>query len=206
MIDEIFNAHGTDKGSKGHNYSPYYEMMFAPYKDKPISLLEVGVWQGASCRAWKDYFPKANIFGVDLEYNPQYNEQRIFMIKADQSNQEDLNRLQEVWYDIIIDDGSHRGEDQAKTFNTLFSAVKPGGLYVIEDILCSYDERWNQPVNIMDNIHAWVGDVQMNGKVPGSRLCANKPEQVKLYEGGYFEANIEWIFVAMGIVFIKKIA
>lgn len=204
MIDEIFNAHGTDKGSKGHNYSPYYEMMFAPYKDKPISLLEIGVWEGASCRAWKDYFPKANIFGVDLEYKPQYNEQRIFMIKADQSNQEDLDRLAEVPYDIIVEDGSHRGEDQLKSFETLFPSLKAGGLYVLEDLLCSYDSRWNNPVNIMDTIRNWTGDVMMNGKVPGSRLCANKREQVKLYDGTYWEKHIEWIFLGMGICFVKK--
>ena len=203
-LDEIFIAHGTDKSSKGHNYSPYYEMMFAPYRHEPINLLEIGVWEGASRRAWKDYFTRANIFGVDLEYKPQYNEERIFMVQADQSKSEDLDKLAEMKYDIIIDDGSHCGKDQLKSFLHLFPVLNSGGLYVIEDILCSYDLRWNKPVNIMEDILKWVGDVQMNGKVPGSRLCANKYEQVKLYNGDYCEKHIEWVFVAMGIVFIKK--
>lgn len=203
-LDELFLKHGTDKGSTGHNYSPYYEMMLAPYRDMPISLLEIGVWEGASCRAWKEYFSKANIFGVDLEYKPQYNEDRIFMIAADQSNSEDLRRLTQTPYDIIVEDGSHRGDDQLKSFEILFPSMNSGGLYIIEDLLCAYDGRWNNPTNIMDSIRKWAGDIQMNGKVPGSRLCANKPEQVKLYDGDYWEKHIEWIFLGMGICFVKK--
>ncbi len=205
MIDEIFLKYGTDKSSKGHNYSPHYELMFAPYKDLPISLLEVGIWEGASCRAFKEYFQKGNIFGVDLDYKPQINEDRIFAIQADQSNVDDLNRLAQVPYDIIVEDGSHRGVDQLLTFKHLFPAVKPGGLYVLEDILCSYDSRWSEPVNIMDAIRGMCGEIQMNGKVPGSHLCANKPEQVKLYGGqSYWEDHIEWMLLAMGVCFIKK--
>jgi len=207
MIDKIFIKHETDKSSLSHNYSPYYDMMFAPYREQTISLLELGVYSGASCRAWKDYFPKANIFGVDLEYKPQYNEDRIFMIAADQSKPEDLKRLAEVQHDIIVDDASHRSIDQIESFKALFPSMKAGGMYVIEDILCAYDERWNREANVIDYIRELVGDVQMNGKVPGSRLCANKPEQVKLYPTDkYQEAHVEFILVAMGLCFIKKMS
>jgi hypothetical protein len=204
-IDEIFIKYGTDKSSTCHGYSRYYDMLFAPYQDREINLLEIGVWEGASVKAWKEYFPKATIFGADLDFKPNYVEDRIFMIQADQSNEEDLKRLGDVKYDIIIDDGSHEGHHQAKSFTHLFRTMNSGGLYVIEDILCAYDDRWNKPFNIMDFISQLPGDVQMNGKVPGSRLCANKFEQIKLYEAEYMEKNIEWVFVAMGIVFIKKI-
>ncbi len=205
MIDEIFLKYGTDKSSKGHNYSPHYELMFTPYKDRPINLLEIGVWEGASCKAWKEYFQKGTIFGVDLDYKPQYVEDRIFMMQGDQSSEIDLHRIAQMPYDIIIDDGAHRGDYQLLSFKHLFPSLKPGGIYVIEDILCSYDSRWNSPTNIMDAVRGMVGEVQMNGKVPGSHLCANKPEQVKLYGGqSYWEDHIESIYVGMGIVFIKK--
>lgn len=206
-LDELFLKHGTDKGSSGHNYSSYYEMMFAQYRAEPINLLEIGVYAGASVRAWKEYFPLANIFGVDLTYMPQHNSERIFMIQADQSKIEDLHRLAEMPYNIIIDDGSHVSADQILSFNHLFASIKPGGIYVIEDLLCAYDERWNKDANVIDAIRELVGDVQMNGKVPGSRLCANKVEQVKLYRTDNFrESMVEWIFVAMGIIFIKKMS
>lgn len=203
-LDEIFLKHGTDKGSSGHNYSPYYELMLAAYKERPINLLEIGVYEGASCRAWKDYFTLATIFGVDLTYMPQHNSERIFMIQADQSKYEDLQRLGQTPYDIIIDDGSHDSADQINTFEVLFPMMNAGGLYVIEDLLCAYDARWNSKGFVIDRIRQMIGEVQMNGKVPGSRLCANKPEQIKLYDGDYLEKNIECIVVAMGICFIKK--
>lgn len=205
MIDELFLKYGTDKSPKGHNYSPHYDLMFGPYKHLPINLLELGTWEGASARAFKEYFPNGTIFSADLDFKPNLVEDRIFMIQADQSNTEDLNRLAQVPYDIIIDDCSHRGDDQLKSFKVLFPSMKSGGLYVIEDILCSYDSRWNDPVNIMDAIRGMVGEVQMNGKVPGSHLCANKPEQVKLYGGqSYWEDHIASLYVGMGIAFIKK--
>ena len=37
--------------------------------------------------------------------------------------------------DIIIDDGSHRYLDQEKTLHTLWSRLRPGGFYVVEDVL-----------------------------------------------------------------------
>jgi len=37
-------------------------------------------------------------------------------------------------FDIVIDDGSHRFEDQMTTFAWLWSSVKRGGVYVVEDI------------------------------------------------------------------------
>lgn len=206
-LDQIFIEKGTDKSSLSHNYSPYYEMFFGPLRNEPLSIMELGVYSGASVRAWKEYFPNANIFGVDVTYHPQINEDRVFMIEADLSKQEDIDRLSVVPYDIIVDDAAHRGDHQVACFRTLFQSLKPGGLYIIEDILCSYDERWNDPINFMDFLRTLPGAVQMNGKVPGSRLCANKSEQVKLYPtDDCLERHVEFVFVAMGIVFIKKMA
>lgn len=204
-LDEIFIKHGTDKSSLNHNYGPHYELMFAPYKDRPINLLELGVWEGASCKAWKEFFPQGNIFGADLDYKPQYNEDRIFMIQADQRSWQDLNRLNQMRYDIIIDDASHVGEDQLKSFSVLFPVMPSGSIYVIEDILCAYDSRWSQPINIMDFVSKLPGMVQMDGAVPGSQLCANKYKAKEQYDGDYFQKNILSIYVGMGIVFIKKI-
>lgn len=205
-LDSIFIKHQTDKSSLNHNYSPYYEMFFERLRHEPISLLELGVFSGASTRSWKEYFTKANIFGVDIVYHPELNEERVFMIEADQSKPEDRTRLAEVSYDIIIDDCSHRGIDQMDTFATLFQSLKNGGYYVIEDILCSYDDRWRIPYNIMDFVNALPGYVQMNGAVPGSQLCSNKNKAVQLYEGNYYEKKIEFVTICMGIVFIKKMS
>ena len=45
-------------------------------------------------------------------------------------------------FDVVIDDGSHLPLHQLVSFSNLIKCVKPGGLYVIEDIETSY---WNRP-------------------------------------------------------------
>jgi len=46
--------------------------------------------------------------------------------------------------DIILDDGSHIVKHMIFSFNLLFSSVKKGGLYVIEDLRTTYEECQNQ--------------------------------------------------------------
>jgi demethylmacrocin O-methyltransferase len=40
--------------------------------------------------------------------------------------------------DVVIDDGSHYSEHQRATFSLLWPHVKPGGIYVIEDLQCAF--------------------------------------------------------------------
>ena len=55
-----------------------------------------------------------------------------------------MNQLKEEIgeIDVLIDDGSHITNHQITSFNVLYSAIKKGGFYVIEDLLNSYEERW----------------------------------------------------------------
>ena len=52
-LDEIGLKYGTDKSSSHHHYLPFYETFMAPLRDAPITLLEIGVYQGASLRTWR---------------------------------------------------------------------------------------------------------------------------------------------------------
>jgi len=59
-------------------------------------------------------------------------------------SQADKNFLNEVQteiggkFDIIIDDGSHQMQHQMASLYLLFNAIKPGGIYVVEDLHTSY--------------------------------------------------------------------
>jgi len=209
-LHEIATACGTDKGPLGHNYTPYYDMFFAPLRDKPITLFEIGVWEGASLKMWEEYFHNAEIVGADLHNKTIYETDRIKTIIMDQSSENHLFSAQFAYAnstDIIIDDGSHKAEDQILSFETLFPDLRPGGMYCVEDTLCSYDkERWGKTASFIDYISKLTGDVNMNGKMSNLEICANKKQQVHKYEAlNTFERNIEWVFVSCGLCIVKKL-
>ena len=130
--------------SKGKlHFLKIYDDYFKNFKNKKINILEIGVHEGKSLMIWKDYFPKANIIGIDLKsYN--FNINRIFTFQGDQT---DINFLLGVSrkfkkFDIIIDDGSHVCSHIIKTFGALFDFLKEDGLYICEDLQTSYWPRY----------------------------------------------------------------
>jgi hypothetical protein len=132
---DIANKYGTDKcpthrGLRpGHSYTPFYEHIFKHLKVR--SLLEIGIERGASLRMWRDYFPEAEIRGLDIDSANLITEERIQSALWDATVKFDWLGVN---YDIIIDDGSHRADDQIKAFHNLFSILSPNGIYVIEDV------------------------------------------------------------------------
>jgi len=209
-LDELGKIHQTDKSSLGHNYLQYYEMFFAPLKDKEISLCEIGVWEAASLNLWADYFDDATIFGLDIEDKTKFDTFRITTQIVDQSNKEALiafGRQYDKRFNIFIDDGSHNSEDQILSFGILFQHMRPGGFYCIEDLICAYDtDRWGAKANVYDRIRQMVGEVSMNGKMSSHHICSNKRQEIHKYNTlNYFEKHIEYIFVSAGLCIIKKI-
>lgn len=122
--------------------------MFAPWVEKRINLLEIGVDKGGSLRLWQDYFPHGNIVGIDWEPPKDFVPgERIQIFKGSQDDEQFLSRVANQaapdGFDIIIDDASHVGELTKRTFWHLFdNHLKPGGLYVIEDWGTGYWDDW----------------------------------------------------------------
>lgn len=65
---QIFEDQGntTDK-LRAHPYAHYYEELFKSIRNSTKSVLEIGIAQGGSIRAWEEYFPKATIYALDIE-------------------------------------------------------------------------------------------------------------------------------------------
>lgn len=142
----------TDKQNPDHtfwgkNYLHHYERHFEALRDLPVKLLEIGVHGGWSLRLWRDYFPKGEIHGFDI--NPECVDQksdRISVHIMDQGNKLDLEVIASLGpWDIIIDDGSHYVPHILIAFSFLWPRVSPGGFYVMEDMRLSYaniDMTW----------------------------------------------------------------
>jgi len=126
---------GTDKGTV-HSYIPVYEEILAPYRDKDIRMLEVGVAGGWSLVMWSEYFANAELHGMDIINKPErlnaYPDIRFHKQYSD--NHTVLDKLGDLTFDIIIDDGCHEFNAQMRTAMLLFQRLRPGGLYIVEDM------------------------------------------------------------------------
>jgi len=147
-----------DKGTT-HSYIEYYQQLLEPYRESFTDILEIGVAPGAlSLKMWEQYFTNANIYGVDIqEWDDnitKHNNDRVKISIGDATKKEDIDRLYlHNEFDFILDDGSHRLEDQLLSFEYLFPKLKVGGLYLIEDV-----QNFHEPAvaNIFRKLHSNV--------------------------------------------------
>lgn len=141
-LTKLAIKYGTDKWGS-HYYTQHYHMFFQHLRDQPIKFLEIGVGGyddpnkgGESLRMWKEYFPKAEIYAIDIQDKSPLQEERIKIFKGSQVDDVFLDKVcKEVGeFDVIVDDGSHMNEHIIKTFQILFPKLKKNGIYAIEDL------------------------------------------------------------------------
>ena len=134
-LDVIGIKYRTDKCSMEHNYLDKYSFFLEKFRSCSFRFLELGIFRGASLRMWQEYFPHAEIYGVDIsEQCGQYTDERIHIIQADLSNLDQVLRLKEIRPQVIIDDASHIVSHQLLALFTLFDVLPSGGVYILEDL------------------------------------------------------------------------
>jgi hypothetical protein len=139
---EYFNNNEGKKITKWSHYFPVYEKHFAPLRDKPIKLLEIGVLNGGSLEMWRKYFhPDSVIVGIDINPDCKNHEQEGINIRiGDQSDPIFLKSLIDEFgaFDLVLDDGSHHVDHVNKTFQFLYPLIDKDGMYFIEDTHAAY--------------------------------------------------------------------
>lgn len=150
-LENFFFNKNHNVMTKWCHYFEVYHRHFEQYRDKPVTILEIGVFGGGSLQMWKDYFgTKCNIIGVDImEECKNYEEDRI---KIYIGSQEDRTFLQKIkkeigHFDIIIDDGGHTMRQQITTFEELYPCLSPNGVYLCEDVMTSYWPKYGGGYN-----------------------------------------------------------
>lgn len=142
ILNEIGLRLDADKSSRMHNYLDFYEEML-PGQDFTGRLLEIGVMDGLSMRMWREYYPMAEIVGIDI-FNKEhlYSEpwdvpKTVRLVEGNATKKSDTEAL--GVFDIILDDGSHTHRDQQKAFLHLYkNQLSQSGLYIIEDLWTSH--------------------------------------------------------------------
>jgi hypothetical protein len=121
-----------------HFYADFYEESLINIKIE--NMLEIGIEYGGSLRAWSELFPKSNIFGADINSEYLFNEPKIKTFYTNQLDKNELNnlynKLKDIKFDVIIDDGLHTYQANINTFEILYPLLdKQNGNYFIEDII-----------------------------------------------------------------------
>lgn len=144
---ELAHKHDTDK-AQCTSYLQNFVKHFESIRNEPLKVLEIGVLKGGSLALWHDYFPNAEITGIDLNsFVPDATQKRIRFYQGSQS---DIPFLKHVCaeaapngFDIIIDDASHIGVLSKISYDFLFNhSLRKGGIYVIEDWGTGYWANW----------------------------------------------------------------
>jgi hypothetical protein len=138
---------------RAHKWTHYFETyhaIFGPHRLQARRILEIGVYQGASLRLWRQYFENTEtvLVGIDLDQTCARFDSPRENVHVRIGNQADAVFLEAVArdfgpFDIIIDDGSHRSSHMIASFNHLFaSALKDDGIYLVEDLHANYWTAW----------------------------------------------------------------
>lgn len=148
---------------KENFYLTNYEEFFKDLRHEEINFLEIGIDNGGSLLMWAEYFKNASVYGIDMKENlPQvfydYLNKKSYRSKVTTVlgfETPDLSvpltkrkkifkeKLGNISFDIILDDGAHTYTHTKGSFDVLFhDYLKPGGLYIIEDWGTTYFPRW----------------------------------------------------------------
>ncbi|MFY1635236.1 hypothetical protein ACN27F_18495 [Solwaraspora sp. WMMB335] len=192
MLARIYD---TDK-ARGHGYAALYERHLGPLRDRPITLLEIGVggyesptWGGASLRTWRDYFHRGQIHGLDIA-EKHIVEPRIQIHQGDQSDQAYLRDLARRYgpFDVIVDDGSHVNAHIQASFEALFvDHVRRSGFYVIEDMSTAYLDEYGggppgHPGRSVDLVQDLCDDVNRRHWAGWTGRAARPVQALHVYE------------------------
>src|SRR6185295_1187476 len=145
-LEQFYADHVGKVSDKWSLYLNEYDRILGAYRNKPVRLLEIGIQNGGSLEIWSKYFPHAQkLVGCDI--NPgcaglSYEDPRIAVVVRDANSdaaQAAILRHAPV-FDVILDDGSHRSSDIVKSFARYFPHLTDDGVYIAEDLHCSYWE------------------------------------------------------------------
>ncbi len=120
--------------------------------DKPVTILEIGSWEGRSTCFFLQYLRSAHITAVDTwqggDEHATYTQvgeiERLFsenlarfgnrVTKNKSTSLEYFSkRNEETLFDVIYVDGSHRADDVMIDAIQSFAALKPGGILIFDD-------------------------------------------------------------------------
>lgn len=123
---------------KWEHYFDIYDRHLSRFVGTDAHLLEIGVHGGGSLDMWLEYLgARATIHGVDiLPTCTAYARDRVHIAIGDQADRRFWERFrgETPQLDVVIDDGGHTPEQQIVSLEELLPHLRPGGVYLCEDV------------------------------------------------------------------------
>ena len=121
-----------------------YAMLFTPIRQQVLNVTEIGVAAGQSLQMWHDFFPRAQLWGLDLKSGACFERcpskfaghPRVHLRWGNSCKKPHVDRLgfARESMDLVLDDGDHFPLSNEITLVHFWPFVKKGGYYVIEDV------------------------------------------------------------------------
>lgn len=166
-LGRLYTSYGSDKATK-HDYYLLYSFLLRNRRHTPLKVLEIGLGTnnidvpsnmgrngkpGASLRAFRDWAPKAMVYGADVDKRVLFSDERIETFFVDQTDPDTLSLFAAKFpahsLDLIIDDGLHNTWANLNMLNTALDLIKPDGYFVVEDIVEKYIPTWKLTVALL---------------------------------------------------------
>jgi hypothetical protein len=159
-LEQYFDAHREGPGIwKWRHYFDIYHRHLAGFVGRPVNVLEVGIYSGGSLGMWRNYFgPGATIFGVDIEPAcKSYETDGVRVFIGDQADREFWKgfRREVPALDVVIDDGGHETHQQVATLEALLPHLRPGGVFICEDVHGITNGFASYAAGLAQNLHAF---------------------------------------------------
>jgi hypothetical protein len=167
LLNSLFNKWCSDKGTywlSKHNYGAAYDTVLRPTRRRTRNLLELGVGDetAGSLNAWREYFPRAEFWIVDVDV-VRFHDKKQWAWASRQKRRHGCFDDKDVWtaprvhplfgvdssnrtqlrslplpagasMDVIIDDASHALAHQLAALEALWPKLRDGGFYIVEDL------------------------------------------------------------------------
>jgi hypothetical protein len=136
---EYFQANRQGPGIwKWVHYFDIYQRHLARFVGRSPHVVEIGVYSGGSLGMWRHYFGAGcRVSGVDVEQAClQYADEQTTIHIGDQADRAFWKRFRAAAppLDVVIDDGGHEPHAQRITLEETLPHLRPGGVYLCEDV------------------------------------------------------------------------
>lgn len=207
-LTALADAFGSDKGTISgarHSYTLLYDTLLTGMRDgRDTRILELGLARGGpevggdadrritgapSIDMWLNYFSDPQIVGFDISDFSHLQDDRFTFVRGDCGKEADLERIFAPGdrFDLVLDDASHASFHQQLCLARLFEGLRPGGLYLIED-LHWVPEEYERTLPRVPRTRDWLLDFCKSGSL--APTAAVPPEAATALRDGIMSVQL----------------